>query len=276
MKMSTPINNTIFNKCIGFIGAGVMGSAIIKSIINNGVSANQICVYEKDAEKAAEVATKFGVNLKGINELATSCDLLFLAVKPQDLGELLKNLRVDLNEKCLIISIAAGKTTAFIEDALEQKNPVIRVMPNTPAQIGKGVSAISAGRYATKENMKDATAILSGCGIVVELPESQQDAVTAISGSGPAYFFKFVEEMIKSGIDLGLAEQTATELAIGTIVGAAAMLQESGLDAATLRKNVTSPNGTTAAALNVFNESDLSGIVSKAMNAAKNRAQELA
>jgi len=157
-----------------------------------------------------------------------------------------------------------------------QKNPVIRVMPNTPAQMGKGVSAISAGKYATSEDLALTTSLLSGCGIVVELPESQQDAVTALSGSGPAYFFNFVEEMIKSGVTLGLSPEIATELAVGTIVGAAAMLQESGLDAATLRKNVTSPNGTTAAALNVFNESDLSAIVSKAMAAAKNRAQELA
>lgn len=274
--MSSPIINNITNKCIGFVGAGVMGSAIIKSLINNGVSANQICVFEKDAEKAADIAANLGVNLKGINELAISCDVLFLAVKPQDLGDLLAKFHKSLNEKCLIISIAAGKTTTFIESGIGQNNPVIRVMPNTPAQIGKGVSAISAGKYATTENMKEAFALLSGCGIVVELPESQQDSVTAMSGSGPAYFFNFVEEMIKSGVALGLPNEIATELAIGTIVGAAAMLQESGLDAATLRKNVTSPNGTTAAALNVFSESDLSGIINKAMTAAKNRAQELA
>ena len=253
-----------------------MGSSIIKSLLNSGVSANQICVYEKDAAKASDIAANLGVNLKGINEFATTCNVLFLAVKPQDLGDLLTKLHKNLNEKCLIISIAAGKTTAFIEQGMGQNNSVIRVMPNTPAQIGKGVSAISAGKYATSEDMTLATSLLSGCGIVVELPESQQDAVTALSGSGPAYFFNFVEEMIKGGISLGLPAEVATELAIGTIVGAAAMLQESGLDTATLRKNVTSPNGTTAAALNVFNESDLSGIVSKAMAAAKNRAQELA
>lgn len=274
--MSTSITNQISSKCIGFIGAGVMGSAIIKSLLNAGVSANQICVFEKDSTKAADIATKLGVNLKGLSELATSCDVLFLAVKPQDLAELLTKLSSTLTQKALVISIAAGKTTNFIEQGLGQMNPVIRVMPNTPAQIGKGVSAISAGKYATSADLTLAKSLLSGCGIVVELPESQQDAVTALSGSGPAYFFNFVEELIKSGIALGLSSEIATELAIGTIVGAAAMLQESGLDAATLRKNVTSPNGTTAAALNVFSEADLSAIVNKAMNAAKNRAQELA
>lgn len=274
--MNSPISNQLTSKCIGFIGAGVMGSAIIKSLIDNGVSANQICVFEKDATKATNIATSLGVNLKGINELATSCDAIFLAVKPQDLVDLLDKLKGLIDEKTLIISIAAGKTTSFIESNLGKNNPVIRVMPNTPAQIGKGVSVISAGKFATSEDMAITTSLLSGCGIVVELPESQQDAVTALSGSGPAYLFNFVEEMIKGGISLGLSADVATELAIGTIVGAAAMLQESGLDAATLRKNVTSPNGTTAAALNVFNESDLSGIVNKAMAAAKKRAQELA
>lgn len=274
--MSSSTTDALKNKCIGFIGAGVMGSAIIKSLIKDGLSANQICVNEKDANKAADIAANLGVNLKGINEIADSCDVVFLAVKPQDLGDLLAKLHKKLNEKTLIISIAAGKTTSFIEELLGQNNPVIRAMPNTPAQIGKGVSVISCGKFATPEDLKMAFALFSGCGIVVELPESQQDAVTAMSGSGPAYFFNFVEEMIKGGIALGLPNEIATELAIGTIVGAAAMLQESGLDAATLRKNVTSPNGTTAAALNVFSDSDLAGIVKNAMTAAKNRAQELA
>jgi pyrroline-5-carboxylate reductase len=278
--MSTPITNQsidqVTNKCIGFIGAGVMGTAIIKSLLNAGLSANQICVFEKDPTKAADIASNLGVNLKGISEHAESCDVLFLAVKPQDLGDLLTKFNKSLKPKCLVISIAAGKTTAFIEEALGQNNPVIRVMPNTPAQIGKGVSAISAGKFAGAEDLALANQLMSASGIVVEVPENQQDAVTALSGSGPAYFFNFVEEMIKGGIALGLTEEIATKLAIGTISGSAAMLQESGLDAATLRKNVTSPNGTTAAALNVFSESNLSEIVGKAMKAARDRAQELA
>jgi pyrroline-5-carboxylate reductase len=272
--MSTPNTNLIMNKCIGFIGAGVMGTAIIKSLLNCGVSANQICVYEKDAQKATDVAANLGVNLKGINEIGENCDVVFLAVKPQDLADLLAKL--DLNLRCLVISIAAGKTSEFIQQGLGKNNPVIRVMPNTPAQIGKGVSAISAGKFATDEHMALARQLLAGCGLVVEVPESEQNAVTALSGSGPAYFFNFVEELIKGGVSLGLSEENATKLAIGTIGGAAAMLEESGLDAATLRKNVTSPNGTTAAALNVFDRSKLPEIVSAAMKAAADRAQELA
>ena len=159
--MSSATTDTLKNKCIGFIGAGVMGSAIIKSLIKNGLSTNQICVNEKDANKATDIAANLGVNLKGINEIAHSCDVVFLAVKPQDLGDLLAKFEGNLIEKSLIISIAAGKTTSFIEDLLSQNNPVIRVMPNTPAQIGKGVSVISAGKFATPDDMKVAFALLS-------------------------------------------------------------------------------------------------------------------
>ena len=270
------MSTEVTNKCIGFIGAGVMGSALIKSLLTSGIKPSQICVYEKMLDKASEVATKFGVNLKGINEIGQDCEVVFLAVKPQDLSDLLEKLKGNLKESVLLISIAAGKKSEFIEKIIDQKNPVIRVMPNTPAQIGRGVAAISAGKYASAEDLELATNLLSGSGLVVAVPESQQDAVTALSGSGPAYFFNFVEEMIKSGIQLGLSEENATKLAIGTIAGSAAMLQESGLDAATLRKNVTSPNGTTAAALKVFSDNDLAGIIKDAMIAAKNRAQELA
>ena len=149
-------------------------------------------------------------------------------------------------------------------------------MPNTPAQVGKGVCAISAGKYASASDLATATKLLSASGLVVQVAESQQDAVTALSGSGPAYFFLFVEEMIKSGVALGLSEEIATKLAIGTITGSAAMLEQTGLDAATLRKNVTSPNGTTAAAINEFEKANLSQIINNAMSAAKKRAQELA
>lgn len=138
------------------------------------------------------------------------------------------------------------------------------------------MSVISAGSFATKADLDLTKELLSSTGLVLEVDESQQDAVTAVSGSGPAYFFSFVESMVKSGVKLGLSEEIATKLAIGTIVGSAAMLQESGIDAATLRKNVTSPNGTTAAALEVFSTKKLDDIINEAMTAAKKRSQELA
>ena len=258
---------SLTNKCIGFVGVGVMGSSLIKSLLVSSVNSEQICISDKSSERAAEVFSAYKVKIKTITEIGKDCDVIFLAVKPQDIDTVLSELSQSLNKETLLISIAAGKTTKFIESKLANKNPVVRVMPNTPAQIGKGVSAISAGASATSNHLSLTKDLLSESGLVVEVAEQNQDAVTALSGSGPAYFFNFIEAMIKSGVNLGLTEEIATKLAIGTIAGSAAMLQESGIDAATLRKNVTSPNGTTAAALIVFSDSNLEKIVADAMAA---------
>lgn len=267
---------SLTNKCIGFIGVGVMGSSLIKSLLVSSINTEQICITDKSIEKAAEISSTYQVKVKSITEIGQDCDVIFLAVKPQDLDTVLSELSQSLKKETLLISIAAGKTTKFIASKLANKNPVVRVMPNTPAQIGQGVSAISPGASATNDHLSLAKDLLSASGLVVEVAEEDQDAVTALSGSGPAYFFNFIEAMIKAGVNLGLTEEIATQLAIGTIAGSAAMLQESGIDAATLRKNVTSPNGTTAAALKVFSDSNLEKIVADAMAAAKKRAQELA
>ena len=267
---------SLTNKCIGFIGVGVMGSSLIKSLLVSSINSEQICISDKSSEKAAEISSTYQVKVKSITEIGKDCDVIFLAVKPQDLDTVLSELSQSLKKETLLISIAAGKTTKFIESKLANTNPVVRVMPNTPAQIGKGVSAISPGASATNDHLSLTKDLLSASGLVVEVAEENQDAVTALSGSGPAYFFNFIEAMIKSGVNLGLTQEVATQLAIGTIAGSAAMLQESGIDAATLRKNVTSPNGTTAAALKVFSDSNLEKIVADAMAAAKKRAQELA
>ena len=267
---------SLTNKCIGFIGVGVMGSSLIKSLLVSSINSEQICISDKSSEKATEISSTYQVKVKSITEIGQDCDVIFLAVKPQDLDTVLSELSQSLKKETLLISIAAGKTTKFIESKLANTNPVVRVMPNTPAQIGKGVSAISPGASATNDHLTLTKDLLSASGLVVEVAEENQDAVTALSGSGPAYFFNFIEAMIKAGVNLGLTEEIATQLAIGTITGSAAMLQESGIDAATLRKNVTSPNGTTAAALKVFSDSNLEKIVADAMVAAKKRAQELA
>jgi len=253
-----------------------MGSSLIKSLLVSSINSEQICISDKSSEKAAEISSTYQVKVKSITEIGQDCDVIFLAVKPQDLDTVLSELSHSLKKETLLISIAAGKTTKFIESKLANTNPVVRVMPNTPAQIGKGVSAISPGASATNDHLSLTKDLLLASGLVVEVAEENQDAVTALSGSGPAYFFNFIEAMIKAGVNLGLTEEIATQLAIGTITGSAAMLQESGIDAATLRKNVTSPNGTTAAALKVFSDSNLEKIVADAMAAAKKRAQELA
>jgi pyrroline-5-carboxylate reductase len=264
------------NKCIGFIGVGVMGSSIIKSLLKHSLNSDQICISDKSAEKTEELATQYKVKIKTISEIGQSCDVIFLAVKPQDLEAVLIELKKTLKPNVLVISIAAGKKIEFIEENLASEVSVVRVMPNTPAQIGKGISAVAAGSKTSKEDMELATQLFLASGEVVEVAEEMLDAVTALSGSGPAYFFNFVESMIKAGIELGLSNEIATKLAIETISGSAAMLKESGLDAQTLRKNVTSPKGTTAAALEVFSDNNFDALVLQAMSAAKKRAQELA
>lgn len=261
---------------IGFIGAGVMGTALIKCLLDSSIKPEQIFISEKNQARANEVANSLQIKVLSLAEISKKCEVLFLAVKPQDLENVLTEMSASLNDEALLISIAAGKKTKFIESLIKSNNPVVRVMPNTPAQIGKGVCVISAGANAKNKDLELTKQLLDNSGIVVEVNESDQDAVTALSGSGPAYFFAFVESMIAAGIKLGLTSQISTKLAIGTIVGSAAMLKDSGIDAATLRKNVTSPNGTTAAALEVFSNKKLDEIINEAMSAAKKRSQELA
>jgi pyrroline-5-carboxylate reductase len=261
---------------VGFIGAGVMGTALIKSLLDSSIRPEQIFISEKNESRANQVARELNIKVLSLVEIAKKCDVLFLAVKPQDLENLLIEIRQNLNGNTVLISIAAGKSTQFIEDLIKTSNPVVRVMPNTPAQIGKGVSVISAGTNARDTDLQLTKLLLDKSGLVVEVDEVDQDAVTALSGSGPAYFFTFVESMINAGVKLGLTREISTKLAIGTIVGSAAMLDSSGLDATTLRKNVTSPNGTTAAALEVFSNKKLDEIINEAMSAAKKRSQELA
>lgn len=270
------MNTSLTNKCIGFIGVGIMGSSIIKSLLSHSLKSDQICIADKSKEKVELLKNHHQVKASSISEIGQSCDVIILAVKPQDLPDVLNELKLTIKEQTLVISIAAGKTIKFIENQLPSSTPVVRVMPNTPAQIGKGISAIATGSKVSRDALEIATALFSTTGEVVVLTEDKIDAVTSLSGSGPAYFFYFVEAMIKAGVELGLTSEIATKLAIETISGSAAMLKESNLDAFTLRKNVTSPKGTTAAALEVFSDFDLEKIVSKAMSAAKNRAQELA
>ena len=143
---------SLTNKCIGFIGVGVMGSSLIKSLLTSSINSEQICISDKSSEKAAEISSAYQVKVKSITEIGQGCDVIFLAVKPQDLDTVLSELSQSLKKETLLISIAAGKTTKFIESKLANTNPVVRVMPNTPAQIGKGVSAISPGASATNDH----------------------------------------------------------------------------------------------------------------------------
>jgi pyrroline-5-carboxylate reductase len=175
-----------------------------------------------------------------------------------------------------VITFAAGKTISFVSNGLGTNNPVVRVMPNTPTLVGKGMAAASLGAGVTAAQRDFVLGFLAATGTVIEVAEDLQDAVTATSGSGPAYFFAFVEAMVAGAQELGLSEKDATTLTVQTLLGAATLLEESGKSATTLRENVTSPNGTTAAALSSFGSDNLNSMVAKAMKAARDRSQELA
>ncbi|MGA1279127.1 MAG: pyrroline-5-carboxylate reductase, partial [Candidatus Nanopelagicaceae bacterium] len=260
---------------VGFIGTGVMGQAVISTLLSAGIKREEITFTRRKLELIDEVKSKFGIEARSLEDLVRSSDLIFLAMKPQDLIALLDGIKGLLAPSTLIVSLAAGKSTKVIQSTLGGSNPVIRVMPNTPMVVGEGVSALSASENVTKEELEWIRSLLAAGGRAIVVEESLQDAVTAMSGSGPAYFFAFIEAMVKSGIELGLSESDATTLAIATIKGAAVMLEQSGKSATTLRENVTSPNGTTAAALRVFDERGLEAMVAAAMKAARDRSVEL-
>jgi pyrroline-5-carboxylate reductase len=261
---------------VAVIGAGVMGEALIAALIESGVNPDRITISEKREERALELISKYLIKAAPLTSNVADADALLLVVKPQDMASVLHEIKGSINPKSVVITFAAGKTISFISDALETSNPVVRVMPNTPTLVGQGMAAASMGSGVTAEQREFILGFLGATGKVIEVTEDLQDAVTATSGSGPAYFFAFVEAMIAGAKELGLSEQDATTLTIQTIVGAAKLLNESGKSATILRENVTSPNGTTAAALASFGSDNLNSMVAKAMKAARDRSQELA
>jgi pyrroline-5-carboxylate reductase len=261
---------------IGVIGAGVMGEALIAALIRSGATPADISFAEKRDERAAELVARYSIVHKDMAAVGAESSTILLVVKPQDMQATLAELAPHISEDCLVISFAAGKTIASIASGLGKANPIIRVMPNTPALVGKGASGYSLGAGVSDEQKKFISEFMAATGKAIEVPEVLQDSVTATSGSGPAYFFAFVEAMVDGAMALGLSREDATVLTIQTIVGAATLLDQSGDSPTTLREKVTSPNGTTAAALASLNQSGLASIVAEAMAAAAKRSQELA
>ena len=275
--MSSQTHNLdLATTCVGIIGVGNMGEALLAGLLQAGTPSGNICFSEKRDDRAQEISTKYGATRKSNVEIAKDCQVILLVTKPQDLEALLIEISPALASQTLLVSFAAGKTTTFIEKTVKNEVAVVRVMPNTPALIGKGAAGVSAGSHSSAAHLAFVQDFLSASGEVVVVPENLQDAVTALSGSGPAYFFAFVEAMVAAGKSVGLSEEVATQLTVQTIYGAAGMLKESGKSATTLRENVTSPNGTTAAALASFRADGLENLVLKAMTAARDRSQELA
>jgi pyrroline-5-carboxylate reductase len=253
-----------------------MGEALIAALISSGVNPELITISEKRADRSAELVAKYSIKQAPLATNVAAADALLLVVKPQDMAAVLEEIKGSINPAAVVITFAAGKTISFISNALGTGNPVVRVMPNTPTLVGAGMAAASMGAGVTAAHKQFVLGFLAATGKVIEVTEDLQDAVTATSGSGPAYFFAFVEAMVAGAKALGLSEADATTLTIQTIVGAAQLLDESGKSPTTLRENVTSPNGTTAAALASFAANDLNSMVATAMKAARDRSQELA
>jgi len=257
---------------IGVIGFGNMGSAIVRRIAGSGI----ISVYETDKGKQKIVTSISGVKCASDNKkLAETVDVLILAVKPRDITAVLDEIKVKLTRRTLLISIAAGVTTEFIEKRLGKKIAVIRVMPNMPALAGAGISALCRGRFASKREMVAAKRLFRSIGEVVEVKEDLMDAVTAISGSGPAYFFYLVEVLIKTAIGLGIKKEVAEKLAVETAFGSAKLLKETKETPQILRAKVTSKGGTTEAAFKEFLKGDLEGVLKKGIRKAFKRARKL-
>ncbi len=263
-------------KQTAIVGAGVMGETLLSGLVRAGRRVDQLLVGEKRAERATELEERYGVAVVSNLEAAEKADTIALVVKPQDMGGVLDEIAPALRAGQLVVSLAAGITTAYIESRVPGGVAVVRAMPNTPALVDEGMAAISPGSHCDEHHLSEAESLLASVGRVVRIPESQQDAVTAISGSGPAYIFFVVESMIEAGVHLGLPRATATELVIQTLAGSAKMLRETGTHPTVLREQVTSPGGTTASALRELEVHKVRAAFLAAMEAARNRSRELA
>ena len=267
-------------KTIGFIGAGNMAGALIKGLItSNLITPLQIIASDRDRKKLVSIAEKYGIKVFNENfEVAEAADIIVLAVKPDSLLAALEEIAPGVTKEKLLISIVAGKTTGAILDSLSaagmrHKVAVVRAMPNMPALVGEGATAVFA---AEGKAAKIADAIFGAVGTVVKVnEETLLDAVTGLSGSGPAYIFLFMEALVEAGVNLGIPVEDAKKLVFKTALGAARVAWESKKDMAELIKTITSPGGTTIEGLKEFEKAGLKKIVSSAVFAAAKRAKEL-
>ena len=261
---------------VAIIGAGVMGETLLSGLIRAGRRVDDLMVGEKRPERARELEERYGVTVVSNVEAAQKADTLALVVKPQDMSELLAEIAPVVKPGQLVVSLAAGITTAFLESRLPEGVAVVRVMPNTPALVDEGMAAISRGSHCDEEHLLEAESLMDSIGRVLRVPEKQQDAVTAVSGSGPAYIFFVVESMIEAGVHLGLPRATAAELVVQTVVGSAKLLRETGEHPTVLREQVTSPAGTTAAAMRELEDHKVRAAFLAALEAARDRSRALA
>ncbi|MEV6333529.1 pyrroline-5-carboxylate reductase [Nocardia vinacea] len=263
---------------VAVIGGGRIGEALIAGLLESGRVAKDLVVVETHADRAELIGDRFGVRVTdSIADAIVGADVLVIAVKPGDVDTVLTQLgkaELDADRDQILVSLAAGVPTARLENKLPAGFPVVRVMPNTPMLVGQGMSVLAPGRYARPEQLAQVTELLAAVGKVATVTEAQMDAVTAVSGSGPAYFFLVVEAMVDAGVGLGLTRDVATELVVQTMLGSAALLESSGQTAAELRAAVTSPAGTTAAAVRELERGGVRSAFLEALHAAKQRSVE--
>ena len=262
---------------IALLGVGMMGENLLAGLLAGGVPAGDIVGTDVRPERQQQIAEAHGVRVVADNtEAVRGADTVIVVVKPYDVAAVLDGISGSLAPGALVVSLAAGVELAVLEAHLPAGQPVVRVMPNTPASVGEGMSALSGGTSATTDHLDRASGLLAAVGRVVVVPEKHLDAVTAVSGSGPAYVMYVAEAMIDAGVLLGLAGDIATTLAAQTLYGSAKMLRDSGTHPTELRQNVTSPGGTTAAALRTLDDRGVKAAFLAALEACRDRSQELA
>jgi len=266
-----------FDRTIGFLGAGNMAEALIRGLVRGGhVPAAQVIASGPRRERLDELAAAYGIGVTTSNgEVARRADVLVLSIKPQILPAVLREVAADLRSTTLIVSVAAGVDTATIEELLPAGARVVRTMPNTPALVGAGATGISAGRAATRDDMTLASFMFDAVGLSVVLDEIHLDAVTGLSGSGPAYIFLILEALADAGVKVGLSRRNAQRLAAQTVMGSAKMLLETDEHPGKLKDMVTSPGGTAIAGLHTLEQGGLRTTLINAVETATKRAREL-
>ncbi|WP_232549156.1 pyrroline-5-carboxylate reductase [Propioniciclava soli] len=260
---------------LAVIGTGVMGETLLAGLLRSGWHPTDLVAADRREARRQEIEGRYGVRTLDNGPATALADTVVLVVKPQDVGEVLPEIAESLRPGALVVSLCAGVTTEKLEAGLPDGTPVVRVMPNTPAQVSEGMAAVSAGAHASASDLDQVVGVMGAVGRALVVPERYQDAVTAISGSGPAYLFFVVEAMIDAGVQLGLPRDTATALVTQTVFGSAKLLVETGEHPNLLRERVTSPAGTTAAALRHLEERSVKAAFMAAMEAARDRSAEL-
>ncbi|QVI27708.1 pyrroline-5-carboxylate reductase [Mycolicibacterium neoaurum] len=275
---------------IAIIGGGSIGEALLSGLLRAGRQVKDLVVAEKHRDRARQLSEMHQVLVTSVADAVENASYVIVAVKPGDVSAVTAEIAEAVakadndSDETVFVSVAAGVSTTFFENKLPAGSPVVRVMPNAPMVVGGGVSAVAAGRFATPEQLKEVAAIFDTVGDVLTVTETQMDAVTAVSGSGPAYFFLMVEALVDAGVAAGLSREVATELVVHTMAGSAAMLLDrrdsapNGVmdtSATALRAIVTSPGGTTAAGLRELERGGLRSAVADAVQAAKTRSEQL-